>query len=138
MRGGGDFAADGGFTGAGFPGDQADGAQLQQMIQPRPGLGQGGGGEQRVGFEFEVEGELGKREVFAVERFEAGGILWAQAGNQLRAHGLEPAFDFSLSPGPVRTGMNQSDAQFGAHQRQVPVAVMRAIVDVEAFTEAAP
>jgi hypothetical protein len=41
---------------------------------------------------------------FTVERLEAGGIVRAQAGQQLGSYGFEPALDFSLSLGPVRAG----------------------------------
>src|ERR687891_717393 len=39
VQGGGDLAADGGFARAGLAGEERDGAQLQEMAQPRLGLG---------------------------------------------------------------------------------------------------
>ena len=67
----------------------------------------------------------------AVERLEVTGIV---RGEQLGADGFEPALDFPLALGPVRTGMDQRDAEFGAHQRQMPGTVIGAVVDVKAFT----
>lgn len=72
MEAGGDFPADGGFPAAGLPGDQTDPAQLQQVFQTDFGLGQGAGGEQRLGLQGLVEGEVGEGEVFAVHRAYSG------------------------------------------------------------------
>ena len=72
MQGGGDLAADRGLAGAGLAGDQADGAQLQQVLQAHLGLGEGGGGKQILGLQGQIEGEGGQGEVLAVhQRFSS-------------------------------------------------------------------
>jgi hypothetical protein len=60
-----------------------------------------------------------------------------QAREQLRAHGLEPALDLALALRAIGAGMDQRDAELGAHQRQVAGAVVGAVVDVQALRQAA-
>ena len=60
---------DRGLARAGLAGHQADGAQLQQVLQTRLGLGKGSGGEQLLGLRGEIEGKGGQGEVLTVHQF---------------------------------------------------------------------
>ena len=66
VQGGGDASADGGFAAAGFAGEQPNGAQLQQVIEPDLGLAVGGGVEQRGGVWGLFKRIVGEGEVFLV------------------------------------------------------------------------
>ena len=68
VQAGGDLAADGGLARADLAGDQADAAQLDQVLQARLGFAGGCGGEQVIGLRGRVEGVGGEAEVFAVHQ----------------------------------------------------------------------
>ena len=54
-----------------------------------------------------------------------------EAGEEIRADGFKPAFDFSVSLGLVGPGMDQGDAQGGGDLLQVMGAKGGAVVHVE-------
>ena len=68
VQSGADLTADGGFTAAGLTGEQAHGAQLQQVLEADFRFTVGGGIEQGVGFEILLERIPVQGEVMLVHR----------------------------------------------------------------------
>ena len=64
----------------------------------------------------------------AVERLKALGGGGGEVGEYRGAKGTEEAFDFSLSRGLVGTGVDERDAELGAHEGELVGAVVRPVV----------
>ena len=67
------MAADGGLAAADLAGEQADAAQIEQMLQARLGFAAGGRSEQLVGVEVGLEREAGEGEVAQIHQ---SGSCW--------------------------------------------------------------
>ena len=61
----------------------------------------------------------------------------AELGQQAGAQGPEEALDLTFALGLMRPGVDQRDAELGTDQRELAGAVVGAVVDVEAFGDAA-
>ena len=73
----------------------------------------------------------------AVQCVEAGSGLGGEVGEPGGAKGAEEAFDFSLSGGLIGPGVDERDAEFGAHQCELLGAVVRTVVDEQSHGEPA-
>ena len=63
LQGGGELAAGGGLAATAFAGDQADTAQLDEVVQAGMGFTQAGAREELVGLQIPLEGIVGEAEV---------------------------------------------------------------------------
>ena len=71
----------------------------------------------------------------AVQCVEAGGGLGGEVGEPGGAKGAEEAFDFSLPRGLIGAGVDERDAELGAHERELLGAVVGAVVDEQSHGE---
>ena len=71
----------------------------------------------------------------AVQRLKALGGLGAEVGEPGGAKGAEEAFDCSLPRRLIGPGMEQSDAEFRAHERALLGAVVGAVVGAQSHGE---
>ena len=74
----------------------------------------------------------------AVQRLKALGGLGGEVAQPGGAKRSEEAFDLSAPGGLVGPGMDQSDAELGAHERELLGAEAAAVVDVKSSRESAP
>ena len=74
----------------------------------------------------------------AVQCVEAGGGLGGEVAQPSGAKRPEEALDFSLSGGLVGSGVDERDAELGAHERELLGAEVGPVVDVQPGGQAAP
>ena len=74
----------------------------------------------------------------AVQGVEAGGGLGGEVAQPGGAKRPEEALDFSLSGGLVGSGVDERDAELGAHERELLGAEVGPVVDVQPGGQAAP
>ena len=72
----------------------------------------------------------------AVQRFEARSRLVVEAAEPGGAKGSEPPLDFPLSGWLIGPGMDERDAELGAHERELLGAEVGPVVDEQACGEA--
>ena len=68
----------------------------------------------------------------AVDRVEAAGVGGAEQGQELSPAGPKKTLYFPLPSWLIGSRMDKTDAELGAHQREMPGAVVRAVVDIQA------
>ena len=72
-----------------------------------------------------------------IEGLEVGGVGGLQGSQELTAYGAEPALDFTLASGLIRAGVDQSDAELGAHQGQLLGPKICSIIDEQTLRQTA-
>ena len=72
----------------------------------------------------------------AVQRFEARSRLVVEAAEPGGSKCSEPPLDFPLSGGLIGPGMDERDAELGAHERELLGAEVGPVVDEQACGEA--
>ena len=127
--------------------DAAFGLEEEQLVEVCAGVGVAhvvAGERPLVEGGVPVESAMGRLVVLALDPGPQGAVQGIEAfggcggevvGEHRGAKRAEEAFDFSLSRGLVGAGVDEGDAELGAHERELLGAVVRPVVDEQSHRE---